>query len=80
MNRSDIHELDHREADGVRISLLWSRSTNAVSLLVRDEKSGDDFELQVDPADARDAFEHPYAYAARSGISYRAGGRVAVPA
>jgi len=80
MNRSDFHELDHRATDGVEVSLLWTRSTNAVSILVRDAKSGDDFELDVHPADARDAFDHPYAYAARNGISYGAGARVAVHA
>jgi hypothetical protein len=80
MNRSDIHELDHRETDGVEVSLLWTRNTNAVSVLVRDAKSGDDFELQVDPADARDALHHPYAYAARNGVAYGAGARVAVHA
>ena len=80
MNRSDIHELDHRETDGVEVSLLWARSTNAVSILVRDSKSGDDFELPVNPAEARDAFDHPYAYAARSGIAYMADARIAVHA
>ena len=80
MNRSDIHELDHRETDGVDVSLLWTRSTNVVSVLVRDAKTGDDFELSVDPADARDAFHHPYAYAARNGVAFSAGARIAVHA
>ena len=80
MNSTDIHELDHRETDGVDVSLLWTRSTNAVSVVVRDAKTGDEFVLGVDPAHARDAFHHPYAYAARSGIAYAAGARVAVHA
>ena len=80
MNRTDIHELDHRETDGVQVSLLWSRSTNAVTVLVRDAKTADEFELAVDPADANDAFHHPYAYAARSGVAYAAGASVAVHA
>jgi hypothetical protein len=80
MNGSDIHELDHRETDGVEVSLLWARGTNAVSILVRDAKSGDDFEVALDPADARDAFDHPYAYAARNGIAYAADARIAVHA
>ena len=80
MNSTDTHELDHRETDGVEVSLLWTRSTNAVTVLVRDAKSGDEFDLAVDAADARDAFDHPYAYAARNGIAYSAGTRVAVPA
>ena len=41
---------------------------NVVSVAVTDDRTGTDFELAV-PADrARDAFHHPYAYAAGSGL------------
>jgi len=45
--------------------------TNAVSVLVRDDGTDDQFELSVEPVDALDTFEHPYAYAAWRGVDYR---------
>ena len=78
MHRSDYHELDHRESDGVEVTLYWSASTDTVSVVVNDEKSGDLFELDVERELALDAFYHPYAYAAHRGVDYAAGARVAV--
>jgi len=61
-------ELDRRENDGIAVSLLWRKDGNVVSVAVTDDRTGTDFELVV-PADrARDAFHHPYAYAAGSGL------------
>jgi hypothetical protein len=61
-------ELDRRESDGIAVSLLWREAGNVVSVAVTDDRTGADFELVV-PADrARDAFHHPYAYAAGSGL------------
>ena len=61
-------ELDRRESDGIAVSLLWRKDGNVVSVAVTDDRTGTDFELVV-PADrARDAFNHPYAYAAGSGL------------
>jgi len=61
-------ELDRRETDGISVALLWRKQGNVVSVAVTDERTGADFELVV-PADrARDAFHHPYAYAAGSGL------------
>ena len=61
-------ELDRRENDGIAVSLLWRKAGNVVSVAVSDERTGTEFELVV-PADrARDAFHHPYAYAAGSGL------------
>jgi len=61
-------ELDRRENDGIAVSLLWRQAGNVVSVAVTDERTGADFELVVPPDRARDAFHHPYAYAAGSGI------------
>jgi hypothetical protein len=58
------HELDSREADGLEITLVWYPAENAVAIRVLDTRSGERHEIPVDPADARDAFEHPFAYAA----------------
>lgn len=51
------------------IQLLWNSLTNRVTVAVRDGRSGESFELQVDPADALTAFHHPYAYANHSHTS-----------
>jgi hypothetical protein len=69
-------ELDFRSSDGLEVSLLWQPETNRISVSVFDAKTGDDFELDVDPAEAMDAFKHPYAYAARHGVDYFAGVRI----
>jgi hypothetical protein len=59
-----LTELDHRSADGIEISLLWSRMTNQLMVAVADSRSGESFEVQA-PADrALDVFRHPFAYAA----------------
>jgi hypothetical protein len=62
---SVIHELDHRSNDGIDVSLLWSSGTNRVSIAVADGRAGEWFAFEVAPADAVDAFHHPYAYAPR---------------
>jgi hypothetical protein len=69
------HELDYRATDGLEVTLLWQPETNAVSVKVFDAKTGDDFDLEVDPAEAMDAFHHPYAYAAVRGLHFVAGTR-----
>ena len=58
-------ELDFRENDGIEVSLLWSRATDQLTVLVCDTRTDESFELAADPADAREVFTHPYAYAAR---------------
>jgi hypothetical protein len=69
--------LAERNNAGIQVTLLWAEDTNAVSVLVRDHHSTDDqFELSVEPgANALDAFEHPYAYAAWRGVDDRLGDR-----
>jgi hypothetical protein len=64
-------ELDHRAGDGVEVWLLWTESTSRLFVLVVDSKLEDSFELDVDAADALDAFRHPYAYAAFRRVTYR---------
>ena len=60
-------QLDSRSSNGITVVLYWHPHTNGVSVLVNDEPADETFELQVDPADALDAFNHPYAYAAYRG-------------
>jgi hypothetical protein len=54
-------ELDRRTSDGIDVTLLWDPLMNCVSVVVEDTRSGESFELAVDPADALAAFHHPYA-------------------
>jgi hypothetical protein len=61
--------LAERKNVGIQVTLLWAEETNTVAILVSND---DQFELSVEPgADALDAFEHPYAYAAWRGVDYR---------
>ena len=68
MQRRQTRELDVRSGDGLEVALLWQPETNRVTVSVFDAKTGDDFGIEVDPAEALDAFHHPYAYAASRGI------------
>jgi hypothetical protein len=68
-------ELDHRSTDGLEVTLLWEPEANGITVKVYDAKTGDDFDIEVDPAEAMDAFHHPYAYAASRGLHFVAGTR-----
>jgi hypothetical protein len=68
-------ELDFRSNDGLEVALRWQPETNQLSVSVYDSKTGDDFDIEVDPAEAIDAFHHPYAYAASRGVHFVAGTR-----
>jgi hypothetical protein len=58
-----FEELDHREADGISVSLCWSREDGTLVVAVADCRTGEQFELAVAPERALDAFRHPFAYA-----------------
>ena len=60
---NQVRELDRRAGDGVDVRLLWSPQTNRVWIAVADTRHDESFELEVRPADALDAFRHPFAYA-----------------
>lgn len=76
---TSTRELDFRSNHGLEVALLWEPETNRVSVSVFDRRSGDDFTLEVDPAEALDAFHHPYAFAASRGVHVVAGVREANP-
>lgn len=70
MNTTDeTRELDHRTSDGIDARLLWHPHTDQVSVAVHDSRHGESFELQVDGAQALDAFHRPYAYASRGHVA-----------
>ena len=59
-------ELAHRTGDGIDVYLYWHEPSGRVTVSVLDTRSDDGFELEVDGICALDAFNHPFAYAARS--------------
>jgi hypothetical protein len=60
-------ELAYRSTNGIDVFLLWSPSDDSLAVVVIDENA-DSFELVVTAAEAMDAFDHPYAYAAFRGL------------
>jgi hypothetical protein len=67
-------ELASRESNGITVTLLWSRSTNLVTVAVADAANDDYFELVLDEHErALDVFHHPFAHAAARGLEFRTG-------
>jgi hypothetical protein len=62
---TDRRELAHRTSDGIEVALFWTKPSDRVTIAVFDTRSGDALEFDVDGRVALDAFNHPYAYAAR---------------
>ncbi len=63
-------ELAQRLSGTDEILLLWHPEIERVELSVLDLATGAGLHIDVAPADAIDAFYHPYAYAARAESSY----------
>lgn len=59
-----IRELDHRSVNGIEVILAWYPESNTVAVHVFDARTGTAFRADLDPADAADAFRHPFAYVA----------------
>jgi hypothetical protein len=60
-----ILELDQRSGEGTVVTLFWSRRTGTVFVSVEDTATNVEFHFPVEPANALDAFHHPYAYSGR---------------
>ena len=58
-------ELAQRLSGPDRILLLWHPDGGQLEVFVCDATTGVGFSVEVAPANAMDAFNHPYAYAAR---------------
>ena len=65
MNATDKIDLANRCHDGIDVTLWWSPAENSVAVEVLQLADDSSFELAVDPAQALDAFYHPFAHAAR---------------
>jgi hypothetical protein len=64
-------ELAVREQSGVAVTLHWVRATDVLFVSVVDRRSGEAFELVLQPDErALDVFHHPYAYAAARGLDF----------
>ena len=63
-------ELAQRTGDGIQVRLLWQEHDDAIVVEVLDLFSDEMFEMSVPAGQARYAYEHPYAYAAQSGLDY----------
>jgi hypothetical protein len=59
---TEARELDRRTEDGFDIRLLWDPHTDRVLVAVNDQRHGESFTFEADPADALQAFHHPFAY------------------
>jgi hypothetical protein len=57
-------ELEQRNTDGIEVRLVWRPMDESLVVIVDDERSGESFRLKVEPEDALEVFEHPFAYAA----------------
>jgi hypothetical protein len=64
-------ELAQRTGNGIEVTLLWTKSTNVVTIAVSDSHDGGEFAFEVDGSCALDAFNHPFAYAATRGVQTR---------
>ena len=64
-------ELAQRQSGANEVLLLWHPESDRVELSVRNLATGAVCEIEIAPADAIDAFYHPFAYAARCGRSCR---------
>jgi hypothetical protein len=56
-------ELDYRDNDGIEVSLVWNRGDNSLTVFAYDSRTDERLAIAVDPAQAREVFLHPYAYA-----------------
>jgi hypothetical protein len=64
-------ELAQRLNGTTEVLLLWHPEIDRLELSVQDLATGAGFHVEVAPANAIDAFYHPYAYVARCENAYR---------
>jgi hypothetical protein len=66
-DRNATRELAQRLSGTDEVLLLWRPDIDRVELSVSDVTTGEGFHIEIAPGAAMDAFQHPYAYAARRG-------------
>ncbi|MGH3136251.1 MAG: hypothetical protein ACRDPV_07145 [Gaiellaceae bacterium] len=66
MTLTTRRELDHRNSNGIDVTLSWCPDEDLLIVTVLDD-AGDSFELVVEAHEAIEVSHHPYAYAAFRG-------------
>jgi hypothetical protein len=56
-------ELDGRHSAGIDVQLLWDRSTRGLWVVAHDVQTDETVSIAVDPEQALEVFNHPFAYA-----------------
>jgi hypothetical protein len=74
---TERRELAQRMGAGIEVTLLWTESTNTVTVAIIESHSAEELEFEVDASSALDAFNHPYAYAATRRVRCTHGIRLA---
>jgi hypothetical protein len=64
-------ELAQRLSGTAEVLLFWHPEIDRLELSVQDSATGAGFHIEVAPANAIEAFYHPYAYVARRENAYR---------
>jgi hypothetical protein len=60
---TSLRELHSRTADGILVRLLWCEQQNRVFVTVNDNRTGEEFLLEVPKGErAMHVFAHPFAY------------------
>jgi hypothetical protein len=67
---ANLTELDHRQNDGIAVSLLWDRATNQLTVAVSDGPTEESFLLPAAASEALEVFRHPFAYLHRARSSF----------
>jgi hypothetical protein len=61
---TSLRELHSRTADGILVRLLWCEQENRVFVSVNDNRTGEEFSLEVPKGERpMHVFAHPFAYA-----------------
>jgi hypothetical protein len=56
-------EVDTRRGDGLTVTLEWDRDTGQTQIVLHDIRADGLIAFGVPPANAADAFRHPFRYA-----------------
>ena len=63
-----IRILHERKSSDLHVTLLWNSRTDRIHVTVRDEQTGDEFIVVPKPADALEAFYHPFCFDAAAEV------------